>query len=196
MSKSIDAIKNSTAIFNGLMIIGFLGIVWLMIYGNLSGNLGFEQTSSSFDNETINLTGGGDTPATAENRVDGSLSNIEITNYTGGEILYSGNYSISGVNISANESMGSDYLYHYVNVTGTVTYDSDADVRSEGVISNLTVGAGTFFSFSNTLFTITAIILLISILLGLLFLVVTIAKAFGGKGLKESDSVGASSFQT
>jgi len=90
MGKAIDAIKNSTAIFNGLMIIGFLGIVWLMIYGNLSTNLGFTSNTAGYNN-------------------------------------------------------------------------------TEGVISNLTIGAGTFFGFSNTLFTITAIILLISILLGLLF---------------------------
>ena len=109
MGKGIEAIKNSTQIFNGLMVIGFLGIVWLMIYGNLSTNLGFAANTAGFNN-------------------------------------------------------------------------------TEGVIANLTGGAATFFSFSNTLFTITAIILLISILLGLLFLVVTIAKAFGGKGDRTSFS--------
>ena len=54
-------VMESGAIFNALMIIGFLGVVWLMIYGNLSGNLGFTANSQA-DNDTDrvieNLTGG------------------------------------------------------------------------------------------------------------------------------------------
>jgi len=89
--------------FNALLVIGFLGIVWLMIYGNLSTNLGFAADTAGYNN-------------------------------------------------------------------------------TESVITNLTVGVGTFFTFSNTLFTITAIVLLITILIGLLMLVMTITKAFRGKG--------------
>ena len=55
------AINNSTLGINGLLVIGFLGIVWLMIYGNLEGNLGFTGGSAG-DNNTQgvidNITGG------------------------------------------------------------------------------------------------------------------------------------------
>jgi len=47
MGEALKSIKNSSLIFNGLMIIGFLGIVWLMIFGNLSGNLGFSKLTNS-----------------------------------------------------------------------------------------------------------------------------------------------------
>ena len=50
------AIQNSTIGFNGLMVIGFLGIVWLMIFGNLSTNMGFTSGTSGFNN-TENVIG-------------------------------------------------------------------------------------------------------------------------------------------
>lgn len=34
---------------NAIFIVGFLGIVWLMIYGNLSGNLGFATGSLNYN---------------------------------------------------------------------------------------------------------------------------------------------------
>ncbi len=44
------AINNSVIGFNGLMLLGFLGIVWLMIFGNLSTNLGFASGTEGFNN--------------------------------------------------------------------------------------------------------------------------------------------------
>lgn len=91
-----NKVKQSGAGINALLIIGFLGIVWLMIYGNLSTNLGF--------------------------------------------------------------------------ASGTAGFNS-----TENVIDNLTTGVNTFFTFSNTWFTILAIVLLIVILLGLLLIVMRIS---------------------
>ena len=103
MSSTGKKVQDAGLILSALGVIGFIGIVWLMIYGNLSGNLGF--------------------------------------------------------------------------ATGTAGYNN-----TEGVINNLTTGFGTFFGFSNTFFTIAAIVLLIFMLLGLLALVMTIAKGKSGKG--------------
>ena len=96
-------IMEGANVFNALMLIGFLGVVWLMLIGNMSGNLGFS--------------------------------------------------------------------------SGTVGYNS-----TEGIIANLTEGAGTFFGFSNTLFTIMAIVILLSMLFGLLYIVLEVAKKFKTKG--------------
>ena len=178
MGNLTKKIQETAGVLNMLLVIGFLGIVWLMIYGNLSGNLGFSQTSSSFNNETINMTGGA-TPAGAQSRVDGSLSNIVMTNATGGEAIPSTNYTVSGVAITNTTSENAD---NNVNVSYTVTYDSANDVNAETVISNLTTGVTTFFGFSNIFFTITAIVLLITILLGLLAVVLSILKATKGGG--------------
>ena len=96
-------VQEAGMILGALGVIGFIGIVWLMIYGNLSGNLGF--------------------------------------------------------------------------ASGTAGYNN-----TEHVINNLTTGFGTFFSFSNTFFTIAAIVLLIFMLVGLLAIVMMIAKGREGKG--------------
>ena len=103
MSDTARKVQDAGLILGGLGVIGFLGIIWLMIYGNLSGNLGF--------------------------------------------------------------------------ATGTTGYNN-----TEGVITNITAGFGTFFGFSNTFFTIAAIVLLIFMLLGLLSLVMSIVgKQRGGR---------------
>lgn len=98
-------VQQAGLIIGGLGVIGFIGIVWLMIYGNLSTNLGF--------------------------------------------------------------------------AAGTAGYNN-----TEGVITNLTGGFNTFFGFSNTWFTIAAIVLLIFMLVGLLAIVMMISKGQSGK--KES----------
>ena len=88
-------VQEAGMILGALGVIGFIGIIWLMIYGNLSGNLGF--------------------------------------------------------------------------ASGTQGYND-----TENVIENITSGFLTFFEFSDTFFTIAAIVLLIFMLVGLLALVVMI----------------------
>ncbi len=174
-------IQEGGVILGALGVIGFIGIIWLMIYGNLSGNLGFPQASSIFGNETIELNDTAQIPSTASGRTDGSLSNVVITNATGGETLTSGNYTISGVTIitTTNAYNGSD-----VNVSATVHYDSSSDLQTEDVITNMTGGFGTFFEFSGTFFTIAAIVLLIFMLVGLLALVMMIVNVQNQKRSK------------
>ncbi len=50
MGKVTKQISESANILNLLLVIGFLGIVWLMIYGNLSTNLGFNTGSVGYNN--------------------------------------------------------------------------------------------------------------------------------------------------
>jgi len=97
-----NKVKEAGLVLGALGVIGFIGVVWLMIYGNLSGNLGF--------------------------------------------------------------------------ATGTQGYND-----TEGVITNITSGFSTFFGFSNTFFTIAAIVLLIFMLVGLLYIVMMIAEGRKGK---------------
>lgn len=102
-----NKVKQSGDSINAILVIGFLGIVWLMIFGNLTGNLGF----------TAGSQGANDT---------------------------------------------------------------------NSVITNLTGGVKTFFSTSNTWFTILGIVLLITILLGLLKLVMEIAQGRKERRQRES----------
>ena len=54
-------VQEAGLVIGGLGVIGFIGIIWLMIYGNLSGNLGFTEFTQGFnDTESVitNITGG------------------------------------------------------------------------------------------------------------------------------------------
>ena len=101
MGNTARKVQEAGLILGGLGVIGFIGVVWLMIYGNLSTNLGFAAQTQGFNN-------------------------------------------------------------------------------TENVIGNVTAGFGTFFTFSNTFFTIAAIVLLIFMLVGLLSIVMAIVKTQGG----------------
>ena len=57
----VTKVQEAGMILGALGVIGFIGIVWLMIYGNLSGNLGFATGTSGYNNtENVisNLTAG------------------------------------------------------------------------------------------------------------------------------------------
>ena len=61
MGNLMKKLEESASVINILLVIGFLGIVWLMIYGNLSGNLGFASNTIGYNNtENVisNLTAG------------------------------------------------------------------------------------------------------------------------------------------
>lgn len=56
-----DKVREAGLILGGLGVIGFIGVIWQMIYGNLSGNLGFASGTVGANNtESIinNITGG------------------------------------------------------------------------------------------------------------------------------------------
>lgn len=176
-----DKVQEAGLILGGLGVIGFLGIIWLMIYGNLSGNLGFERQSNIFTNNTITLQDAGAIPNAASGLNSGNLSSIVITNATGaGELLTVGNYTVIDVTIS---NLAGEYNNTEVNVSGVVTFDSTGLANTEGVINNVSGGFGTFFGFSNTFFTIAAVVLLIFMLLGLLSVAMIIMRMqkSGGK---------------
>ena len=142
-------VKDAGLILGGLGVIGFIGIVWLMIYGNLSGNLGFTQDSTAFINETITLDTPGNIPSTAQSRTNPTLSNVQVYNESDGVFIASGNYTVTGVTFTNTTFQFGGVN---VNVSATVIYDSAGLINTEGVITDITGGFGTFFGFSNTFF--------------------------------------------
>ncbi len=178
-------IQDAGLILGGLGVIGFIGIVWLMIYGNLSGNLGFASQTTTFTNEggygingtTFTLRNGTITPGFE------SLSVASVVNATGGGTIGTANYTVDA---TAGTIVGSaarlPFNWTQANITYTVTFKAAGERNSEAVIDNISTGFLTFFSFSNTFFTIAAIVLLIFMLVGLLAIVMTIAQGGKGKG--------------
>ncbi len=181
------ALKGAEAVFLALLVIGLMGLLFLIIFGNLSNNLGWTQASTSYSNETINLTGAnGVTPTGASGRTEGSISSSSVimNNASSGASIGSGNYTLSGVLFNATPL--SLYVDENVNVSYTVSYNRDAEINTENTISNLTTGATTFFTFSNVWFVLTAITILIAIVLGVIALVRRTSS--GGFGDKKSRS--------
>jgi hypothetical protein len=174
-----QAIKDAGDNLNYLLIIGFLGIVWLMIYGNLSGNIGFGQTSSGYVNQTITLSTAGASPAGTSGKVNPALSNVVVTNATSGKVVVAANYTYTGATFT---NLTGEFGGQSVNVSYTISYDTAGKVDTDTVIGNMTSGTKTFFGFSNTIFTIAAIVLLISILLGLVAVVMKIVNISKKKG--------------
>lgn len=93
----VSSVNSTTKVFLGLLTLGLIGLLFLIVFGNLSGNLGFSSGTQGYNN-------------------------------------------------------------------------------TEGVINNLTGGAGTFFTFSNVWFVLLAVTLLIIIVMG----VVVVARSMGG----------------
>lgn len=59
--KVVKNVESSVAIMSSLGVGGFIGIVWLMIYGFLSGNLGFAVGTTGYNNTEqviANMTSG------------------------------------------------------------------------------------------------------------------------------------------
>ena len=172
-------LKGAELVFLALLTIGLIGLLFLIIYGNLSTNLGWTQDSTGYANQTITLSSAGNIPAGAQGRIDGSLASIVITNATNGSnILDTANYTITGLVINSTGTI-TKYYFHdkEVNVSFVVTYDGSGEINTENVIGNLTSGATQFFTFSNVWFILIAITILIGIVLGVISLV---RKASGG----------------
>ena len=194
----------------GIGIIALILLIMIIIFGNLSGNLGFIQdTNTSIRNETINLTTTGEIPASADNKIGGLIYDVTMTNATGDtmEIVDSGNYTITGVVINASTT-SKEFVNKSVNVTYSISYDSQAKIDSDGIIINYTTSAVNTSKQLPVTGTILGIAILLAILIGILVFairrlmnVTSVAgggggsSGFDGGGGKSSGSSGSRKFR-
>ncbi len=168
----------------GVGIIAFVLLILVIIFGNLSGNVGFTQDSTPVANETILFTDAGSTPATAQGRTNGVLTNVVVINATNATVVAASNYTVSGVIITADGA--SDYNGTNVKVTATVSFDSQAELDSEAIILNYTSSATNTAAQFPTVGTIVGIALLLLILIALLVFAIRrmmgVASTTGGNG--------------
>ncbi len=173
----------------GVGIIAFVALIMVIIFGNLQGNVGFGQTSASFENQTINLSQFGAIPAGADNRVNANYDNstIVIHNASDGVIIEAGNGSITGVTFFNETAFGG----FFVNVTYTVNFDSRGLIDSNNIILNYTKSATNTSAQFPTVGTIIGIALLLLILIALL--IFAIRKMMGVAGASGSSGSSSSS---
>ncbi len=157
----------------GIGIIALIGLIMLILFGNLAGNVGFDQDSTTFYNHTINLSSAGEIPDGAvhnstQMRVSATLSSIIVTNAsTGGARMTSDNYTVTGTTINASSTASADYN-HNVNVSATVTYDSQGQIDSDNLILNYSKSVINISKQFPTIGTMVGVALLLVILIGIL----------------------------
>jgi len=186
--------EGGRAIIGWVMIGGIIALILLImaiLFGNLSGNVGFNKDSSSYTNETITLNASA-TPASAQGLINGVLSSITMTNSTGGETVPSTNYTSSGVFIINGTS---EYTDLEVNVSYTVTYDEQGKIDTDNIIMNYTSSATNTAKQLPVTGTIVGIALLLLVLLFILGFAVSRLMKMSGGGSGSFSSSGSSNFK-
>jgi len=167
-----ESLKGAELVFIALLTIGLIGLLFLIIYGNLSGNLGFARSTATYTNETgawLNATPYTITGEALPGYISFSVTGMWNASEGIGTVIPAANYTLdtdAGTIVNA-----SVIIYADVNLSYTVTYKAITERNTEAVIGNLTTGATSFFTFSNVWFILTAITILIGIVLGVIGLV-------------------------
>ena len=180
------SLKGAEAVFLALLTIGLIGLLFLIIYGNLSGNLGFASQTTSVTNESGYALNGTTYTLTSGTSTAGflSLSVTLVHNASDGTVVNAANYTVDSTAGTITNATASNW--ETVNVSYVVTHKGVSERNTDAVIGNLTGGATQFFTFSSVWFILTAITILIGIVLGVIALVRKTGGGFaGGKGRSE-----------
>ncbi len=175
----------------GIGVIALVLLILAILFGNLAGNVGFTTESETFVNQTIEL-GVNATPTAGEGRVNGVFSDLFVQNASGFTVA-TGNITIDGITIrNATASHGDEF----VNVTGTITFDSQGKIDADNIITNYTKSAVNISAQFPVVGTIIGVALLLVILIGVLIFAIskmlrvadTGATSGGSPGTGESKS--------
>lgn len=167
--KNVD---DTTKVFTAILILGLTGLLFLIVFGNLTDNLGFTDISSTTNNESgfgINATVF--SFSTASDDTFQSLSVDTALNATSGLVILSGNFTVDSTAGTIVGSVGRTNNFSNVTITYVTNFQSQGEVDTNNVITNLSGGAVTFFSFSNVWFTLLAVVLLIIIVMSVIAVV-------------------------
>jgi hypothetical protein len=153
----------------GVGVIAFIALIMVIIFGNLSGNVGFSTEALSATNETVTqaelianseLDGGARVGAT-------TFAITSVYNGTGGVSISSGNYTLTA-STGALTNTTSEFTTENWLVSYTYVADEQGKVDSDNIISNYTRSATNTSSQFPTVGTIVGIAILLLILISLL----------------------------
>lgn len=148
----------------GIGIISLILLILLILFGNLSGNLGFGQESVSVENNTIAFTNINFSQTVG--RVNPGLTSIVVINASGGETITSSNYTTYGGTIRA--IAGTNYAGVSVNASATLSYDEFGKIYTEEIITNYSASATNVTKQMPVTGTIVGVTLLLAVLIGIL----------------------------
>jgi hypothetical protein len=153
----------------GVGVIAFIALIMVIIFGNLSGNVGFSTEALSATNETVTqaelianseLDGGARVGAT-------TFAITSVYNGTGGVSISSGNYTLTA-STGALTNTTSEFTTENWLVSYTYVADEQSKIDSDNIISNYTRSATNTSSQFPTVGTIVGIAILLLILISLL----------------------------
>ena len=192
-----DGVKSAIAWTIGLSSIALMLVIVLILFGNLSGSLGWTDDSNTLTNETIVI---GLTTGTS------TLSVASDTNFTGWNDILILNASIGPALTETNETLeeGVDYTVFsnngtFQNITGTwnrtfvtysVTTTSQGEVDTENVIGNYSESAVNTSAQFPVVGTIIGIAVLLVVLIGILIFAITKMMAVANMGGGSNSSFG------
>ena len=192
-----DGVKSAIAWTVGLASIALILVIVLILFGNLSGNLGWVDDSATITNETIVI---GLTTGTS------TLSVASDLNFTGWSPILILNATINVTGLTSDETLaeGVDYTVFssngtFQNITGNwnrtaVTYTvntiSQGEVNSENVIGNYSESAVNTSAQFPVVGTIIGIAILLVVLIGILIFAITKMMAVANMGGGSSSSFG------
>lgn len=171
-----NKLAQAEKVLTGLLGLGLIGILYLVIFGNIGAtNLGFQNTTSTItvtnENLTLSSVNGNDTFS----GFNSSWSNIKVLSIknattTGGAENYNFTVLIANAtwsNLTGQITNATTLVWNTTIMNYSYTHSETTDniENVNAVIGNQTQGIRTFFSFSNTLFTMVAVTLLIGIIL-------------------------------
>jgi len=190
--------EGGRTIIGWVMVGGIIALILLILailFGNLSGNVGFSSDSEVISVRTITLNETESKNVTdLTGKINPSLSGMTIANATDGVIIDSANYTINGGNISA--VAGTEYNGVGVNVSGTLLYDSSGQIDTDNIIHNYTRSATNVGKQLPVTGTIVGIALLLLVLLFILgFAVSRLLKMSGGESVGSGRIGGSSRFR-
>ena len=181
-------IKTTIGWVIGVSTIALTLLVILIVFGNLSGNMGFTSTTTTtYTNESayLNLSRGAyplthmsDSYALSYVISEVGANVSEVGAY---KILTSGNYTLSGNTIvNATSITGTEYNYSDIGITYVVTYNGDNYIEAEGVINNVSSGINKLVTQFPTILLFVGIGLLLFVLIGVLAYVIRKMSGLGG----------------
>lgn len=189
MSNNIsNKVRDTGSILLALGTIGFIGIVLLVLYGNMSPSFVQPRLTATVTNQSGYAVNDTIYTLTSFTNTAGAVSVavtsvFNATNGTAGFplLLNSGNYTVNTATGTITGASGRTANYTVVNVSYTVSYQNTPELNANLVSNNITQGTVTFFGFSNTFFTFSAIVILFTLFGILLRMVSGFGKQSGSK---------------
>jgi len=179
MGETVTKVRETSDVLLGLVAMAIIGVLALIILGNLQGNTGFVADSETINNETtgteqdgysLNGTKEITLKAAANSTFIGGVGSVTVYNFTNpGAIVPASNYTVNG-SAGTISLIDISPVWNNVSVVYSFSQESTGQKNTDALINNFTTGQVVFFGFSNVWFTLLAVTLLIVIIAGAIIL--------------------------